>query len=100
MLLLLAKKALRLVNTKKRTIYGITNFSLPSRFISEIDDEYLEVELVEDNFEINNNYKIDETVEYSIGDKVSHDIFGKGYVVGIDGKILTIAFSKQHGIKN
>ena len=94
-----AKKALRLVNTKKRTIYGITNFSLPSRFISEIDDEYLEVELVEDNFEINNNYKIDETVEYSIGDKVSHDIFGKGYVVGIDGKILTIAFSKQHGIK-
>lgn len=94
-----AKKALRLVNTKKRTIYGITNFSLPSRFISEIDDEYLEVELVEDNFEINNNYKIDETVEYSIGDKVSHDIFGKGYVVGIDGKILTIAFSNQHGIK-
>lgn len=94
-----AKKALRLVNTKKRTIYGITNFTLPSRFISEIDDEYLEVELVEDNFEINNNYKIDETVEYSIGDKVSHDIFGKGYVVGIDGKILTIAFSKQHGIK-
>ncbi len=97
-----AKKELWLINARKRTLFGNTNFNLASRFIGEIDDENLEIEMVENIFEsnnFNNNNNIDESAEYSVGDKVNHDVFGKGYIVGIDGKVLTIAFSNQHGIK-
>ena len=33
------------------------------------------------------------------GDKVLHDSFGEGVVVGVKGEIVSIAFSFPHGIK-
>ena len=40
---------------------------------------------------------IDKDATYNVGDKVVHDKYGEGIIVGI-GSILTIAFSHKYGI--
>ncbi|MBR3897770.1 MAG: UvrD-helicase domain-containing protein [Bacilli bacterium] len=92
-----AKKSLTLVNAKKRMLYGNTNSNLPSRFVSEISVEYLEKDEVRDKV-FDKTSMIDEDAEYSVGDKVVHDVYGQGIVVSI-GTVLTIAFSHQYGVK-
>ena len=91
-----AKKKLWLVNAKRRMIYGKTDSYLPSRFINEISDEYLEKDE-------SNKVKYENTItdidDYKYGDKVNHKIFGLGVIVGIDERDLTIAFGSKYGIK-
>ena len=92
-----AKKSLTLVNAKRRMLYGNTNVNMPSRFIGEISDDYLD----RDEEEIPKFKKedmIDENVSYNLGDKVIHETYGEGIIVGI-GSVLTIAFSHEYGIK-
>ena len=78
-------------------LYGNTNCNPPSRFISEISDEYLDKDVLED-VKFNKEEMIDKTAEYSVGDHVIHDIYGEGVVVAI-GSVLSIAFSHPYGIK-
>ena len=92
-----AKKSLTLVNAKRRMLYGNTNSNLPSRFIGEISDDYLDKDEEEKPI-FNKEKMIDDSIDYSLGDKVIHDIYGEGIIVGI-GSILTIAFSHEYGIK-
>ena len=42
-----AKENLFITNTKKRTLYGSTSYSLPSRFVDEIPDTLLSAESIE-----------------------------------------------------
>lgn len=98
-----AKKELYLVNAKRRTLYGMDSVNPPSRFIEEIEEELLarDQEAIEDNtmdFKFD-EVVIDESIEYCVGDKVHHNVFGTGVVLGIEAKILTIAFPHPHGIK-
>ena len=93
-----AKKHLELINAKKRTIYGNESYNPPSRFINEIDKDNLEIEAYV-NEKIVKDDLIDETAEYRLGEKVEHDIYGVGVIVGIKDKILNIAFSHKYGIK-
>ena len=44
-------------------------------------------------------YYKDEDVDFSDGDIIDHDVYGKGVVVSISGDIITVAFSKKYGIK-
>lgn len=92
-----AKKTLTLVNAKRRMLYGNTNVNMPSRFISEISDEYLEKDEVKSNFVFKSDM-IDDDASYSVGDKVIHDVYGEGVIVAVSN-VLTIAFSHQYGIK-
>ncbi len=92
-----AKKTLTLVNARRRMLYGNTNSNPPSRFISEISDEYLDKD-VKEEVKFNKEEMIDKTAEYSVGDHVIHDIYGEGVVVAI-GSVLSIAFSHPYGIK-
>lgn len=96
-----AKKNLWLVNARKRTLFGQDSYNMPSRFIKEINEDLLETDFKEKEEVkvINKAEMIDETAEYSVGDKVTHETFGLGVVVGISKSILTIAFSSPHGIK-
>ena len=94
-----AKKRLWLVNAKRRTLFGNDSTNPPSRFIKEISDEFLESDQVEDVKVIVKEDMIDESIEYNLGDKVLHNIFGQGVIVGIDKTILSIAFPHPHGIK-
>ncbi len=87
-----AKKRLWLLNTSSRLIYGNRSYNPESRFIKEIDSCYF-------NVIKNTNSKIDESVEYQLGEKISFDLYGIGIIVGIDEDMLTVAFENKHGIK-
>ena len=60
------------------------------------------VALIDDSATVKTFYKedmVDNNVEYNFGDKVRHDTFGVGVIVGIDKSLLTIAFEHPYGIK-
>ena len=94
-----AKKTLTLVNAKRRMLYGNTNANPPSRFISEINDEYLDKDVFEDEVHFNKDEMIDKDASYCVGDHVIHNIYGEGVVVALGGSVLSIAFSHPYGIK-
>lgn len=93
-----AKRKLYVVNARKRTIFGQDSYNRPSRFVEEMNPNDLEVDISEKAVKIiDKKAMIDDTLEYSIGDKVQHDSFGIGVIVGVSKSILTIAF--KSGIK-
>ena len=94
-----AKKKLYLVNSKRRLYFGCENYNPVSRFINEIDDKYLEKDNNEETIKIKNVDMVDNSIEYKVGDKIIHDTFKQGIVVGVDKSILTIAFPHPIGIK-
>ncbi len=99
-----AKKRLWLVNANHRLIYGMDNFNKPSRFIDEINKEYINEEKTERKVVKSNSFQkiqkaVDETVDYQAGDKIMHDVFGEGVIISIEGSVVTIAFAHPHGIK-
>ncbi len=97
-----AKKKLYLLNTLKRTLFGKTSVNMPSRFISEIDEEY--IDMPEKRTVIVNQKRIDKSKMFNednglkAGDNVIHETYGPGVVVNVDKSIATIAFKGQ-GIK-
>ena len=96
-----AKKKLWLINAKHRTLYGNANYNPPSRFIKEINDEYLLKDNSNDDVFNKKIYKsnIDNNCDYSIGEHVIHEVFGEGVIISVDKFILTIAFPHPYGIK-
>ena len=93
-----AKKKLYITSVNSRLLYGLDNHNPKSRFINEISDKYL------DDIKIKNSNKkekiiIDDTISYTLGEKVKHNEFGEGVIVSIDKSILTIAFKFPFGIK-
>lgn len=100
-----AKDKLWILNARRRTIYGMDSANPPSRFIKEISDEYIDKLFEERNVfssklsSNDNSSNIDKNASYEIGNKVIHETFGKGIIVGIDKSILTIAFAHPHGIR-
>ena len=93
-----AKKKLELVNSKRRMLFGNDSMNPPSRFINEIDKDFLEVEETKSIFKSKLKNNVDSSIEYTIGEKVKHDKYGEGVIVGVDKSILTIAFAHPHGI--
>lgn len=95
-----AKENLWLINARRRTLYGIDSYNVVSRFINEIDEQFLETDFVENDKFIKHTNNIDDTIEYSVGNHVQHVTFGKGIIVKVESQILTIAFPHPHGIKS
>lgn len=100
-----AKKNLWMLNAKRRMLFGNTQVNMPSRFMDEIDDRYIEIENNKtdiisrtSNF-IKGNMFRNEDVSYEVGDHVKHDEFGDGIVVSVDKSLITIAFPHPYGIK-
>ena len=94
-----AKEKLFITNAKRRMLYGNIISNIPSRFINEIDSELL-LKVEESSINtplIFNTNKING--DYNNGDIVIHKLFGKGVVINFDEKYLTIAFSKNYGVK-
>jgi len=98
-----AKEKLYLLNAKSRMMYGRTNYNTESRFINEIDPNLLEIEQKESIFQspitTRENMFCEDDNDLQIGDVIMHDTFGRGVVVGIESSIVSIAFSRQFGIK-
>ena len=94
-----AKERLYLTNAKSRMLYGKDMINPPSRFIEEINKEYIESNTQEDK-KINKDLLYDsDGVEYKSGEIVQHLSFGKGVVIGCDERFVTVAFDKRFGIK-
>ncbi len=94
-----ARKKLWLINAKRRMLYGLENANPESRFIKEIEEEHLNKDVSNKEIKIFKPKMIDDSIDYSMGDKIMHDKYGVGVIVNIENKILTIAFSHPHGIK-
>lgn len=106
-----AKKELYISRASERFQYGNYITNPPSRFIKEINPNYIEnyafSESITNNF-FSNNYWIPEHTEpvfrvkktliendvssFSIGDRVSHPKFGFGSILSMDGDLAEIKF--------
>lgn len=97
-----AKEKLWLLSAKRRTLYGLDNMNPVSRFVKEISEEYLDMQdldIMNSNSKSFARSKIDDSIEYSCGEKVMHSDFGEGVIVSVDKSILTVAFPHPYGIK-
>ena len=97
-----AKERLYLTNAKKRMLYGKTNTNAPSRFISEIKGDVLETlssSVKEEKVLNKDELYSSEEVSYNKGDIVMHTIYGKGVVIDVDDKFVSVAFAKNFGIR-
>ena len=95
-----AMKKLYITNAKKRMLYGEEKNNIPSRFINEIDEKLLNIENASKEAVIKKEKNVyEDDVDYKYGDKVLHDKFGVGVVIGINKSIISIAFNKDIGIK-
>ena len=97
-----AKEKLYLSNARKRMLYGKENLTIPSRFLKEIPEELIEIS----KSSIKEEKKIDKTKvfydedqEYVVGQVVMHTIYGRGVIVNVDDKFVSIAFNKRYGIR-
>ncbi|WP_025724920.1 ATP-dependent helicase [Acholeplasma granularum] len=91
-----AKERLYLTRSEQRLLYGAMIYSRPSRFLKEMmpDNEIL---VGRSQTNISNQPK--DSNYLKAGDKIIHQVFGKGIVVNVEKGIATIAFSMPHGIK-
>ena len=97
-----AKQQLFISNAKRRILYGKETTNLPSRFISEIDQELLDIpntSLHEQNIIKKEEMYNNEDIDYKCGDVVMHTIYGRGVVVELLGGFINVAFAKNYGIR-
>lgn len=97
-----ARELLYLTNAKRRMLYGKESINPPSRFIEEIDSDLLETTnssiKEEKSFDIEGMYTKEEA-EYTIGDVVLHEMYGRGVVIDVDKMLVTVAFNNRVGVK-
>lgn len=101
-----AKEKLYLVHAKSRLLYGSYQNNVPSRFIFEIPEQYLEFVYKKDNAAVSNPTTFRDIIKAPIlhtfkdGEKVKHATWGEGIIVQIQGDLATVAFKKKEiGIK-
>ena len=96
-----AKELLYITNAKRRMLYGKDNMNIPSRFIDEIDQEYIDRENCIngiDPVKINKEKMYNDIdTDLKVGDTINHDTYGIGIILKIDGLIAEIAF--KSGVK-
>ncbi|MGM9834841.1 MAG: ATP-dependent helicase [Bacilli bacterium] len=97
-----AKKRLYISNAKRRMLYGKETMNPPSRFIDEIDKDLLEISnekmIDKTNFNKEDMY-VNKDIVFNKGDLVDHLIYGHGVVLDVMGDFVSVAFSKNYGVK-
>ena len=89
-----AEKKLYLSYSNTRTMWGGTNYYLPSRFIDEAKPYLKEIKTQQESTE-SNIYS-----ESNLGKKVIHEKYGSGIVEEVNGNEITVNFGEEHGIKH
>lgn len=96
-----AKELLYLTNSKRRMLYGKDTMNPPSRFIDEINNEYIErVDTIKDEekkISSSSMYIEGNNDDIVVGNTINHDTLGIGVVLSIDGSLIEVAF--KTGIK-
>ena len=115
-----AKKRLFLLRAKERFSFGNYNSNPASRFLKELPEECVEVidekpvRSVKDLFSSFSGSSSgssapsgatppskrarNDAAQFSLGDRVAHDVFGEGTIVSISGAVAQVAFSGK-GVK-
>lgn len=98
-----ARQELYLTYATSRALYGGVQYNPPSRFLSEIDNKSLVgAESLYPTSQSEASQQIDDepryVVELNEGDRVSHQAFGEGVVVDVDGDNVAVHF-KSKGVK-
>ena len=102
-----AKKTLHLCYAKTRRTFEAIQNTFPSRFLMEIDEnllqqeDYTYYEMQVPRYQSMKKARSDVVTEsekyFKIGQKITHDKFGKGVILNVDGKgqdaKLTVSFS-------
>jgi hypothetical protein len=76
-------------------LYGRESNNLPSRFIDEIDDKYIERrDSIKDNTSINIDkmYVNGGNDDLNKGDTIYHETLGNGVILSVDGDMIEVAF--------
>lgn len=102
-----AKEKLFLISARQRLMYGDYNFHRPSRFIREFQEGLYVKTITEPPVDkpisnINSNTQktnIKNSSIYKVSDKIVHDVYGEGTIVGINDKIGFIVFLKDSKIR-
>lgn len=114
-----AEKRLYLTHATSRTLFGKSNYNMPSRFISEISEELIEQTFANHRAGAATNYKQapkraavtrpaykqsgGDKLGWKAGDRATHKKWGTGTVVNVKGEgeqvELDIAFPSPVGIK-
>ncbi len=95
-----AKEVLYITNAKRRMLYGKDTMNPPSRFIDEINKEYLErVDTMNDDTVIKKEtmYVEGKNDDINKGDTIEHETLGLGVVINVDGSLIDVAF--KSGVK-
>jgi DNA helicase-2/ATP-dependent DNA helicase PcrA len=103
-----AREELALTFAVSRLLYGSRQYNLPSRFLTDIDEDFIKpissvpaantANIVENTARTELIEKSDEPrfvpdeLELSVGDQVRHQIFGTGTIIDIDGQIVAVDF--------
>ena len=72
-----------------KQVYQTNRFGKPKPTLKETETKKRMVPTVD----------LNESATWKSGDKLMHDTFGEGVIVGVKGDIISIAFSAPHGIK-
>lgn len=99
-----AKRRAIISNAMSRMVFGQRQYNVPSRFIAEIDKNFLNIQgeermikpIIETSYEQPKKRII--KTQSIVGKLASHDEMGRGVVIEEDGEILTVAF-RNKGIK-
>ncbi len=110
-----AKELAVITNAKSRFMYGHYQENLDSEFIAEIDDDLIDHQglarprRTQTAWEMPHPeskpippataHYVPSGIQWRIGDKVQHTVFGEGIIVMIDNERATIAFKAPVGIK-
>ena len=95
-----AKEMLYLTNAKRRMLYGKDTMNMPSRFIDEIQGDYIEnfgITLEEKKIDSNKMYTEGANEDIKMGDTIEHETLGLGVVVKVDKTLIDVAF--KTGVK-
>ena len=97
-----AREELYLTTASSRMLFGTRQSNPPSRFLSEIDTIEVASAVQAPSFGASNldepAYEYEDRVDLEIGNKVRHQVFGKGVVTEIDGTVVGVRFEGK-GIK-
>ena len=97
-----AKQRLYMISASSRLLYGTTQHNVPSRFLSDVPVDLTKSmgsknDISQPSFTYNDDLEPEPFTEIptlNIGDKVSHENFGKGEVITVDELEATILFDK------
>lgn len=99
-----AMQKLYLLYAESRQLHGSTNFRRQSRFLKEIPQELVISDAVLNDVKLavrpDTDIQFDDTVcEFKLGQRVRHQIFGEGLIVGFEGQgesmLIQIKFKRE-----